>query len=290
MSIGRAFTTIGTALAGTSLVLLILEARRQRALRGETPAQTTERDEQAVSTFRDIVRDVRRDDISHLLSHSGIAAADITLNTLNEVHPQIGQPLLSMFNTVRTINSFNSLLQNGPAGLLGAGLLGANLPQAGFPFSPPSSQTSAPIRPAPTTLQSQLDAINIVLTPEEEQRYVDSITNIIMEDPVEATTIINANGRSIEAKYLYDRSTYDNLNGICPQNRQPFLEMQPKPELQTEIRNFVNRMVKEYGERAARAQSSPNPTSTLSSSSSSSSRLTASTSLPSLSSMPRPRP
>lgn len=241
-----------TTLSGAAFLLTVLESRRQRAARGETPEQVAQRDEEAVSTFREILRDVRRDDISSIMTHGGASTVGIALQTLNESPSgaQIAQPILNVYNTVRAFGAFQSAMQSSPL----AALAGSSF---GFPMfgatSTTTSQTTLP--PTVTTLHNQLEAIGFDLNAIPEQ-FKDSITNSIMDDPVSAKTIVNANGVAVEANYVYDRSTFDRLNGVCPQNRQPFLEVTAKPELQNQIRQFVNQKVKEYGERMSNGNQS----------------------------------
>lgn len=76
--------------------------------------------------------------------------------------------------------------------------------------------------------------------------FCDPITFELMEDPVIGVTQINVRGRVQNTEHIYDRSTFSQLRGTCPDNRQPFIEMKDAAALKENIAKFVNEQVQAH--------------------------------------------
>lgn len=84
------------------------------------------------------------------------------------------------------------------------------------------------------------------------EEFIDPISYRIMIDPVVATTSCkNKKGESVVTSHFYDKSTYDQLKGVCPENRLKFLSCHPARSLKSKIESFVKQ--KEKKENVLRA-------------------------------------
>lgn len=112
-------------------------------------------------------------------------------------------------------------------------------------FWGPASRDFPVVTPLSAPLENALkkkliDAkFDLDLIPEE---YLDPITYEIMENPVLAVTVLHVAGRGEQRKeHVYDKSTFDKfVDGICPENRQPFIETSDHETLKEEIEKFVS--------------------------------------------------
>jgi len=78
------------------------------------------------------------------------------------------------------------------------------------------------------------------------EEFIDPISYRIMADPIVATTSCKNNkGETITTRHFYDKSTYEKLKGICPENRLKFLSCKPDNALKSQIENFVKQQEKE---------------------------------------------
>lgn len=62
--------------------------------------------------------------------------------------------------------------------------------------------------------------------------YLDPMFFNVMTDPVLAITA--------NSQHIYDRRTFNKLNGVCPENKQRFIENRPHEELKREIAQFLS--------------------------------------------------
>ncbi len=93
----------------------------------------------------------------------------------------------------------------------------------------------APLVEVDNSLEKQLrdSGYNMNNLPEQ---FCDPITFELMTDPVTAfTQCQNSVGQTIRTAHVYDRKTYEQLGGICPENRLPFVSRLDNVELKTQF-------------------------------------------------------
>jgi hypothetical protein len=140
-------------------------------------------------------------------------------------------------------NVATAVMNNQPSHLLTAVPATARIlvftPRANqFTLPPAPPALIAPIAPT-STFQERLTLINC---PDEEipEAYIDPISMEVMDDPVVAITEISNQGRVQRTEHRYDRKIYNQLHGICPETRQPFLEVRADTTLKNAINTFVS--------------------------------------------------
>lgn len=88
-------------------------------------------------------------------------------------------------------------------------------------------------------LEQRLKAINFNMDDLPEE-FFDPITFEIMNDPMIAyTRLTRKDGSEQKTPHIYDATTLRSLKGICPENRQPFCEIEENKELKKQMLDFV---------------------------------------------------
>ncbi len=175
-------------------------------------------------------------------------ANGLLTSTLQSAHQALSQPNTSSFLTTFTT--------------AGVGVLNAYL----------SSMAPAPVAAAPAVARAPLIApalprplvhdnsfqqrlincqYNLENLPEE---FLCPISFEIMENPVLAQTRYTNNDVVHQTNHVYDKTTYDKLNGTCPENRQKFMNCKPHDELKAKINGFVNEQEAAFALRASSHQ------------------------------------
>lgn len=73
------------------------------------------------------------------------------------------------------------------------------------------------------------------------EEFCCPISYQIMEEPVTAyTSYQNNSGQTIKTPHTYDKSSYNQFRGICPENRLPFISREDNVELKNRIEAFVS--------------------------------------------------
>jgi hypothetical protein len=210
-----------SALVSGFFVLGAAAARVLLSSQGEQPFERDRRDHEFSHTLRrlsSLQRQPSAVNVGQVLLPSSLLMAEAYLN---------GAYLLPYQNLQNTVanNAPNPLRRANP-------IRRANpLRVAVVPQPQPLPQLSA--------FEARLNAIGFDSNQIPEE-FIDPISFMIMNNPVKAATeILNSQGVVTQTMHRYDRTTYDNLNGICPENRLDFIEMQTDDELKSRIEAFV---------------------------------------------------
>ncbi len=71
--------------------------------------------------------------------------------------------------------------------------------------------------------------------------------------PADITAIRNSKDEELRTDHVYDSQTLAQLNGICPENRQPFIEISENRELKARIGEFVSEQERIVANNVVRA-------------------------------------
>ncbi len=163
-------------------------------------------------------------------------ANGLLTSTLQSAHRALSEPsttsFLSTFTTagVGVLNAYLSSTAPAPA---------AAPVHAAPIFAAPAVVARAPlVVPALNSFQNRL--LRCHYNPDNlPEEFLCPISFEIMENPVLAKTRYTDNDVVHETAHVYDKSTYDKLNGTCPENRQKFMSCEPHVELKAKIEGFV---------------------------------------------------
>lgn len=73
------------------------------------------------------------------------------------------------------------------------------------------------------------------------EEFCCPISYQIMEEPVTAyTSYQNNSGQTVKTPHVYDKSSYNQFRGICPENRLPFISREDNVALKNRIEAFVS--------------------------------------------------
>lgn len=118
-------------------------------------------------------------------------------------------------------------------------------PEAARPNAARSTVARLAALPAATPSQKFEERLHAIQC-EAPEHFNDPISMTVMENPVIAKTSCVNRGREQITEHVYDQSTFERLNGICPENRLPFIEVKPHHQLKKTITDFVHRKEKEH--------------------------------------------